>query len=177
MELTAYLISKAIRTEHIIYGIIDYEAEKRFGIGSAKALISTYGNIDGLWIWMLGVEQADGILDISIRSVNVSARDLALKYGGGGHEFAGGCKLHKSEFEALVHDANVMVAAAKKERARERALRGDDDVTPEIMERTREAVVRKNPEVISEAKEVMNSVKAERESGEYDVEKVKDYFD
>lgn len=126
---------------------------------------------------MLGVEQPDGIVDLSIRSVYVSAKDLALKYGGGGHEFAGGCKVHQSEFEALVHDANVMVAAAKSERARARALQGDDDVPPEIMERTREAVIRKNPEVLKEAKEMMKTIKEERESGEYDVDKAKEYFD
>lgn len=126
---------------------------------------------------MMAVEQPDGILDLSIRSVHVSAKDLALKYGGGGHEFAGGCKVHQSEFEALVHDANVMVAAAKGERARARALQGDDDVPPEIMERTREAVIRKNPDVLKEVKDVMKAIKEERGSGEYDVEKAKEYFD
>lgn len=116
---------------------------------------------------MIMVERENSVVDVSIRSIFASAKDLAIRYGGGGHEYAASCRIQKSQVEALVHDANVIVADAKQEKFYESQLKGEDG-DREYQERVRDAVFRKNPEVMSQARELLNDVKREREDGLYD---------
>ena len=66
-------------------------------------------SLEGVMLGVLFVELSD-VVKISIRSKGaVYVRDLAAKYGGGGHVYASGARIHKPLHEAI--DAVVTDAA------------------------------------------------------------------
>ncbi|GCE63299.1 bifunctional oligoribonuclease and PAP phosphatase NrnA [Candidatus Mycoplasma haematohominis] len=169
IQLSNYLISKAIKTEDVIYGIVTLQDMQKFKTTHVKSMVNVYEHIDDCWIWMLMVEQPNDIFEVSIRSLNASAKDLATKYGGGGHENAAGCRITLDQIQDLVSDAEYMVKTVKAELYYESNLNREDK-DPEEAERVKQVVARKNPEVVRDAKNLLKDIKKEREAGVYDVE-------
>lgn len=70
-------------------------------------------NIKGSPIWMIAIVRPDGIF-CRLRSRGIDIRDIATKYGGGGHENACGIKLKsRSDLAALIDDCDSAIAKVK----------------------------------------------------------------
>lgn len=169
LKLSNYLIDKAIKTEHVIYGVVSQSEVEKFNVSHVKSMVNVYEHIEDCWVWMLMLEKPRDIFEVGIRSVYVSAKDLAIKYGGGGHEQAAGCRITLDQIQNLVNDAERMVKTAKSELYYESYLMNEDK-DPEEAERVKEVVVRKNHEVVRDAKKLLKDIKKDKEAGNYDVE-------
>jgi phosphoesterase RecJ-like protein len=74
----------------------------------SRGMVGVMGDIKGVDIWVNFTEAQEGVL-CEIRSSKYNVCPIAVKYGGGGHEKAGGCdvKDHAQAME-LLRDLKAM---------------------------------------------------------------------
>lgn len=66
-------------------------------------------------IWLAFIETDDGEIRVRLRSRFVGIKDLASRYGGGGHENASGATCRSlEEVDSLINDADAILADFKK---------------------------------------------------------------
>lgn len=115
---------------------------------------------------MLFVKKGPNMVDVSMRSINVSVRGLAIKYGGGGHEFASGCVLKSEDQIAdVVREAEEIVAKAKQEMCHEESIKVKDPDS-EVFVRMNDAILQKNPVLMEEAEQLIEDAKVDRSDAE-----------
>lgn len=98
--------SKAVQKEKFLFSVIS--AADYLGAGQsfafAKEKVYCLSGISSIEVWVLFTQMEDGLhYSASLRSRTIPVRDLAARYGGGGHECASGIKnLTISEVEELI---------------------------------------------------------------------------
>lgn len=113
---SSYVLSHCNKTDNIIWAYLTQKDLDKLGIKDAKGLINAFQNLEEYWIWMIFADSSDGKIKCDFRSINVSVRDLAIKYGGGGHPNAAGASIASAEIiKDITADAEAIVAKAKKE--------------------------------------------------------------
>lgn len=86
--------SKATYKNHVLYSVMkraDYE-ELNMSFSQAKEKVYALANVDEVKAWALFTEKEPGIYNASLRSKTLDIRQIALKFGGGGHQCASGIK-------------------------------------------------------------------------------------
>lgn len=87
--------SKAVRRSRFLFTVLS--AQDYLGAGHsfafAKEKVFALADITDIEVWALFTQMEDGIhYSASLRSRTIPIRDLAVKYGGGGHDCASGIK-------------------------------------------------------------------------------------
>ncbi len=85
----------------------------KYGIDAneAKTKVSIFGEILGIKVWALFVEEQKGIYSASLRSHTLNVRNIAEKYGGGGHDCAVGIpSLTFEQCEMVIKELRELVA-------------------------------------------------------------------
>lgn len=80
----------------------------------ASSQVNTYSNIKGYPIYALFTEYEDGRVRVELRSNKYSVREVALKYGGGGHQFAAGVRYYQGGYEEALKIINDLDAIIKE---------------------------------------------------------------
>lgn len=87
--------SKAVRKSRFLFAVINADTYLRQGLSFAFAKEKVYAlaDVSDIEVWALFTMMEDGIhYAASLRSRTIPIRDLAVEYGGGGHECASGIK-------------------------------------------------------------------------------------
>ena len=110
----------------IAYYIQDQETQKTYPeevksdrAGAKEVLKKIYEiilpNIKGVKASMMLNETFDGATTASLRGRNIPVNDIAKQFGGGGHEFAAGCKINEKPEKAL----EILLKAFQEKKERE----------------------------------------------------------
>ncbi|MFP4200000.1 MAG: DHH family phosphoesterase, partial [Clostridia bacterium] len=118
------LLGRALEMMHVemegklAYTVLDDEQFRLAGAGpeDTEGIINHLRSLDGVELAAVFTHLDPGPVRVSFRSRGrVDVGELAIRFGGGGHDRAAGCSLNKE-----VHDAvNEVLAAARDEVARE----------------------------------------------------------
>ena len=90
--------------------------KKKFGLSNeeASASVSYMDSIKDSLIWIAFIDSGDGSIRVRLRSRFVTVSELAEKYHGGGHACAAGATVYsKAEMNALLKDADELLANYK----------------------------------------------------------------
>ncbi len=80
----------------------------------ASESVSFMSSIKGSICWIAFIDNGDGTIRVRLRSRFMTVDSLASRYHGGGHDRASGATCYsKEEMEALIKDADALVAAYK----------------------------------------------------------------
>lgn len=85
----------AILSDHFLYSIMDADKYEKFEqtFSQAKEKVYTLSSIDEVTIWALFTQMEDKLhYSASLRSRNIPIREVAQRFGGGGHACASGIK-------------------------------------------------------------------------------------
>lgn len=109
VRFQGYIYQNLVLTENkVAYIKITDEIMKKFEVDSAAAgnMINELKFVDGILIWAFFSEDIKtGIIKANIRSHGIVVNDVAMKYGGGGHNYASGARLTEwSQVDAIIND-------------------------------------------------------------------------
>lgn len=84
--------------------------EKGWTFGEVRGKVNSMMGIMGVKVWALLIENiVEDRIHVELRSAQPTINKLALKYGGGGHKLASGCKLDNWETAlALIEDLKLV---------------------------------------------------------------------
>ncbi|WP_462216784.1 DHH family phosphoesterase [Mycoplasmoides genitalium] len=90
----------------VIYFICTKKIQKRLRMTADQcARVNLLSNIADYKIWLFFIEQANNEIRIELRSNGINVRDIAIKYGGGGHNNASGAIItNKKQISDVVSD-------------------------------------------------------------------------
>lgn len=96
VKYQALLVSRFKRTKNnVIYCCADFPDYDQFGLKFEQISknVNVIGNIKGCPIWVLFTRSKEGNIRVEYRSHGINVQQVAVKYGGGGHMCAAGCRL------------------------------------------------------------------------------------
>ncbi len=97
---------------------VDFDFQRRWNLTREEASesVSFMSSIRGSICWIAFIDNGDGSIRVRLRSRFMTVDSLASRYHGGGHDRASGATCYsKEEMEALIRDADALVAAYKSE--------------------------------------------------------------
>lgn len=88
--------------------------QEEFGVTSefCSKIASSIGKAKEIRAWVVFVEHTDGEIRVNLRSKDIVVNEIAEKYGGGGHKFASGARVHS--WEEVANLSDDLVAASMK---------------------------------------------------------------
>lgn len=109
--IRSFIFSKLKRyKEGLLFVYFSYNDIKQLNISSnnkAANFVNMIGNIENYPIWIIAAEDERGSVKFEFRSNKYPVQPIALKYGGGGHEFAAGLTIDnctKKQIDAVIAD-------------------------------------------------------------------------
>lgn len=118
LKFKAHVYQAMQRTENgVAYVYIDGSVQERFGLSleDAGTAVGYLDNIKGCLCWLAFIDNGDGSIRVRLRSRFMNVSDLAEKYHGGGHLKASGATVYSErEMQALIADADALVAEYKQ---------------------------------------------------------------
>ncbi|MGE3163469.1 MAG: bifunctional oligoribonuclease/PAP phosphatase NrnA [Planctomycetota bacterium] len=97
--------------DRVVYGVLTHEMVAASGVGLAEidGFVDVLRTVKGAEIVFLAVEVSPGHFKVSLRSRGrLSIHPIAVRFGGGGHAQAAGCRLRGTESEVV---AEILAAA------------------------------------------------------------------
>lgn len=95
---------------------VDSDFQKKWNLTREEASesVSFMSSIRGSICWIAFIDNADGTIRVRLRSRFMTVDALASRYHGGGHDRASGATCYsREEMEALIRDADKLVASYK----------------------------------------------------------------
>ena len=118
-KFMAHVFEKMQITEHgVAYLYVDRAMQEKFGLTREQASnsIDFMNKLRGSLIWMSFIDNPDGTIRVRLRSRFVTVDKLANGYHGGGHANASGATVYSlEEMQALLDDADRLLATYKRE--------------------------------------------------------------
>ncbi|QZE12648.1 bifunctional oligoribonuclease/PAP phosphatase NrnA [Mycoplasma sp. Ms02] len=113
LKYNAWLMSTLKTRDGVAYIQNSYKDTVSLGKTPQTSIrVNSIGNIDGYPIWVQFTEEEDGRIRTEFRSNGPVVRNVAVKWGGGGHEKASGCMLNSfDDVEKVVDDCAAEVKA------------------------------------------------------------------
>ncbi|WP_223658991.1 DHH family phosphoesterase [Mycoplasma tauri] len=95
----------------VAYSTITYKETLELGKKPNEVCrVNLIGNLKGYPFWVLFNEEENGKIRVEYRSIGPCVRNVAVKYGGGGHERASGSILDSfSMIQSVINDCNAEV--------------------------------------------------------------------
>ncbi|VEU78061.1 DHH family phosphoesterase [Mycoplasmopsis columbinasalis] len=110
-ELQNILIRNMKTQGQVAWTTIDYATTKSLNkLPNEVMRVNLIGNIKGFPLWVQFLEEEDGRIRVEFRSNGPCVRNVAVKWGGGGHERASGCMVDSfDKIDAIIADCNAEV--------------------------------------------------------------------
>lgn len=92
-------------TPHLAYAVLEPGDYEPYHISweNAKRKVTVFGEIEGIRAWALIAHEPDGTYSASLRSHSLMIRDIAERFGGGGHDCASGISgMHAPQVGELI---------------------------------------------------------------------------
>lgn len=96
VKYQALLVSNFKRTKNgVIYCFADVKDYQQYGLtfDQISKNVNVIGSIRGCPIWVLFTRSPEDYIRVEFRSNGINVQEVAVKYGGGGHPCAAGCRL------------------------------------------------------------------------------------
>ncbi len=98
LQIKSYILSNYKYEKNLIYCFIDKDFKNKINYdGYLGSFVNVLANIEGFEAWILFIENDDNSLTCEFRSQSLPIIDVAIKYGGGGHDLA--CGIQKIKYE------------------------------------------------------------------------------
>ena len=110
-----YISYNFVAKENIAYLILDKETIHSLNIdfNYAASMVNVLSGMKGYPIWALFCESDEGLVRVELRSKTYNVQEVAIKFGGGGHLKASGCRLQSiSECQKVI---DVLLQISKGE--------------------------------------------------------------
>lgn len=107
LRFKGYIFSNYKKTKNgVIYLTISKETIAKYGLdyNTCASLVNSVSGIKGSPIWVFFSESETGLVRVEFRSKGVPVQPTAVKFGGGGHLQAAGCRLDTLEDYKYVID-------------------------------------------------------------------------
>ncbi|NCA94820.1 MAG: bifunctional oligoribonuclease/PAP phosphatase NrnA [Epsilonproteobacteria bacterium] len=114
LKYKGFLLSHYQKTENkVVYCYAEPKDYQAYGLefSYASSQVNVLANIQGSPIFALFTKNEKGGLRVELRSSGVPIRDIAVKYGGGGHANAAGVRMEKGGYQeamAIVKDLDLL---------------------------------------------------------------------
>ncbi|RIV17014.1 DHH family phosphoesterase [Mycoplasmopsis gallopavonis] len=117
LKYSSWLISTLKTRDGVAYIQNSLEDTNRFNkTPQTSVRVNSIANIDGYPIWVQFTEEEDGRIRTEFRSNGPIVRNVAVKWGGGGHERASGAILNSfADVEAVIDDCILEVQRYQNE--------------------------------------------------------------
>ncbi|WP_029512796.1 DHH family phosphoesterase [Mycoplasmopsis iners] len=111
LKLQSILLGNLKTVGKVAYTSIDLETIKSLGKKPTEVVrVNLIGNIKNYPLWVQFIEEEDGRIRTEYRSNGPIVRNVAVKWGGGGHERASGSMLNSfADVDAVIQDCNLEV--------------------------------------------------------------------
>jgi len=100
-RLKGYFINNfRTTTNHVAYMKNDSDLKEQYDVSTftvSRGMVNQMAGIKGIPAWANFTEDDDGQIQCELRSKSASIVDIAMKYGGGGHDLACGCTVESWE--------------------------------------------------------------------------------
>ncbi|WP_426461021.1 DHH family phosphoesterase [Mycoplasma hafezii] len=117
LKFNAWLLSTLKTRDGVAYIQNSLEDTKRFGkTPQTSVRVNAIANIEGYPFWVQFTEEEDGRIRVEFRSNGPIVRNVAVKWGGGGHERASGAIINSfDDVEKVIDDCVAEVARYRAE--------------------------------------------------------------
>ena len=114
VRFRGYILTNFKTKDGVCYIVISQSKLKHFNIDASdmSSYVNHLGNIKGYPCWATFAEDIDGKIYVELRSRNINVNQVALKFGGGGHLCASGCRLES--FEDVPKVINELIKVIKE---------------------------------------------------------------
>ncbi|QSF13890.1 bifunctional oligoribonuclease/PAP phosphatase NrnA [Mycoplasma sp. Mirounga ES2805-ORL] len=111
LKIQQILVSNLKMRDLVAYTFIDQKTIRELGTDANNATRpNIIGNIEDSRLWVQFTEEEDGRLRVEYRSNGPCVRNVAVKWGGGGHERASGCMAKSfDDVEKIIDDCVLEV--------------------------------------------------------------------
>lgn len=110
VKYQSLLVSRFKMTKnHVIYCFADVPDYEQFGLKYEQVSknVNVIGNIIGCPVWVLFTRSPEGVIRVEFRSTGLNVQQVAVKYGGGGHQCAAGARLdNQKDFSLAMEVVN-----------------------------------------------------------------------
>lgn len=114
LKLRSYIIDNAKTRGKTIYYYMDLATQKQLGITDPlqAAQPNVLGNIQGYPIWAYFTQEAEDSIRCEFRSIyDIHVREVAVKFGGGGHKNAAGAHISDPKvIDEIIDECNRQIA-------------------------------------------------------------------
>ena len=121
VKYQALLVSNFKRTKNnVIYCFADVKDYQQYGLtfDQISKNVNVIGSVRGCPIWVLFTRSPENFIRVEFRSNGINVQEIAVKYGGGGHPCAAGCRLdNQKDFKLamkVVEDLDKVAEQHKK---------------------------------------------------------------
>lgn len=113
IKYNAFLTSSMKSKDGVAYVTITQDDLKKYGMSQLNGMrANAIGNIEGLPVWVSFLEEANGGIRVEFRSSGPIIRNVAIKWGGGGHACASGAIIHN--MDDAIHVVDDCIAEIKR---------------------------------------------------------------
>ncbi|KKB26776.1 DHH family protein phosphoesterase [Mycoplasmopsis meleagridis] len=111
LQLQSILLANLKTSGKVAYTYIDLETSRKLNKKPNEVVrVNLIGNIKDYPLWVQFIEEEDGKIRTEYRSNGPIVRNVAIKWGGGGHERASGSMIDSfSQIDAVIKDCNEEV--------------------------------------------------------------------
>lgn len=118
LKYQGYVLNNFKTEGSVVYFSIDLKTQSSLKKSPASCVRPNYiANIEGYPIWVFFVQEENKKWRVEYRSNGPIVRNVALKWGGGGHEQASGCLAEsEADFANIIADCNEEITRWKNEK-------------------------------------------------------------
>lgn len=112
IQFKQYVFKNFQTFQNVIYFVADKKFQKKLKVTPLEcARVNILANIEQFHIWLFFIEEGKNHYRVEFRSNGINVREVALKYGGGGHIQASGAVLKsKRDIIRVVQDCQKQIA-------------------------------------------------------------------
>lgn len=95
VRFRGYLLSNFKIDRNVCYAVVTTELLHQFNLDffTVGSIVNQIGNIEGYPAWVTFLEKEPDQIFVELRSKGVNVQEVAVKFGGGGHLQASGCRI------------------------------------------------------------------------------------
>ncbi|UVD81731.1 bifunctional oligoribonuclease/PAP phosphatase NrnA [Mycoplasma iguanae] len=117
LKYQGYVLDRFKTSGKVAYFLINREEQIKLDLSPAQAnRPNLFANMEGYPIWVFFTQEEDSNYRVEYRSSGPSVRNIAVKWGGGGHEKASGSIMKSiNDLEKIIADCNTEIIKWEKE--------------------------------------------------------------
>lgn len=111
IKAAQHILNNVKKEEHLLWYHMTNEDRKKLNLGKNQTqFVNVLANIEDNKLWVIFYDTDTEAINCEVRSLGLSVRELAISFGGGGHENAAGCTLSSAkQIPVFIEKASALV--------------------------------------------------------------------